>query len=158
MEHIYFDSTGFMHLLSSIVAVFFGTLSLIFNKGSKLHKLIGYVYTISMIVLLVTAFMIYRLFDGFGIFHFTAIVSSLTLIAGLYPALFMRENPKWLYWHSGFMYWSVIGLYGAFVAEMMVRIPNAPFYSMVGIAVGVVMIIGAYFYIKKSKDWETINK
>jgi hypothetical protein len=53
------------------------------------------------------------------------------------------------------MYWSVMGLYAAFVAETMVRIPDAPFYNMVGWATGGVMLIGgiAFGYYKKS--WET---
>ena len=65
------------------------------------------------------------------------------------------------------MYWSVMGLYGAFVAEMMVRIPriviedgspNAMFYNMIGIAVFFVMGF-AYFGIKKKqKQWASFDK
>ena len=61
------------------------------------------------------------------------------------------------------MYWSVIGLYGAFMAETFVRlpeiviesgIPNAMFYNMTGIAVAVVMGVGTYFFIKLKPRWE----
>ncbi|MBC8408564.1 MAG: hypothetical protein H8E12_07575 [Rhodobacteraceae bacterium] len=90
MEHLYFDNTGLLHLISSLLAVFFGTLALLLEKGTTLHKQIGYAYTLCMLIVITTAFMIYRLFGGFGMFHIAAVVSTITLIAGLYPAFFMR--------------------------------------------------------------------
>jgi hypothetical protein len=41
------------------------------------------------------------------------------------------------------MYWSVIGLYAALAAEVLTRIPDTPFFGIVGIATGVITIIGA---------------
>mgnify|MGYP006270489875 CR=1 FL=1 len=32
------------------------------------------------------------------------------------------------------MYWSVVGLYAAFAAEILTRIPDTPFLNMVGLA------------------------
>lgn len=40
------------------------------------------------------------------------------------------------------MYWSVIGLYAAFAAEILTRIPKTPFFGMVGLATGVILLIG----------------
>ena len=60
------------------------------------------------------------------------------------------------------MYWSVMGLYGAFAAETMVRlpdvviesgIPNTTFYNMTGVAVGITMGLAAYFARKNKKKW-----
>jgi hypothetical protein len=65
------------------------------------------------------------------------------------------------------MYWSVIGLYGAFMAETFVRlpkivvdsgVPNSMFYNMTGIAVGITMGIGAYFFIKLKPKWDNLFK
>jgi len=51
------------------------------------------------------------------------------------------------------MYYSVLGLYAAFASEMIVRIPDKPFYTMVGIATGSIFLIGTFFILKKEKVW-----
>jgi uncharacterized membrane protein len=77
--------TGLIHLIISIIALVTGLVVLTTKKGTKNHKQIGYVYSISMILVNLTAFMIYKLYGKFGIFHWFAVISCLTLIAGLYP-------------------------------------------------------------------------
>ena len=79
--------TGTIHLIVSIIAMISGMMVLYRPKGTKQHKQLGYIYVIVMLLVNLTAFMIYRLFGGFGIFHFFAIVSLLTLLAGMYPIL-----------------------------------------------------------------------
>lgn len=154
LSNLTHDNIGLIHLIFSILALITGTAIFIMKKGSKLHKQIGYSYNISMIGVVITAFMIYRLFGGFGLFHIAAIVSGLTLIAGMYPAFFMRHKEGWIGLHIGFMYWSVMGLYAAFVAETMVRIPETPFFGMVGIATAVVMGIGGFVFYRNRAKWE----
>ncbi len=151
------DAVGLVHLVFSVSAVVTGTMVLVAKKGTARHKLVGRVYGVSMLGVIVTAFMIYRLFGGIGVFHITALISFATLLAGMLPVLFFRSNAKWVARHSGFMYWSVMGLYGAFVAEVMVRIPDSPFFGMVGFAVGAVMLVGgiAFGYYKDS--WAGIS-
>lgn len=65
------------------------------------------------------------------------------------------------------MFWSVFGLYGALVAETFVRIPdviivngipNRTFYKITGIAVGLVMGIGAFVSIRNRKKWSQLDK
>jgi len=154
-------SIGLVHLIASVSALILGTMSLSLKKGTALHKKIGYGYAVSMIVLLITAFMLYNLFGRWGIFHWAALISSLTLIAGMLPVLLRSKNYVSL--HLGFMYWSVMGLYGAFTAEVLVRlpkiiiesgIPNSTFYTMTGIAVAITMTTGAILFIKLSRTWQ----
>lgn len=152
-ENLVFDNIGLIHLVRSIIALVTGTMVLVMNKGTSRHKKIGYVYSFSMVLVLITAFMIYRLFGRFGVLHIAAIVSTLTLLAGMVPALFMRNNPAWVRLHIGFMYWSVMGLYAAFIAESMVRIPSTPFFGMIGVATGAVMLVGGIFYVYYKKSW-----
>ena len=102
----------------------FGAAVILKTKGTEIHKKIGYAYCLSMIGVIVTAFMIYRLFDGWGIFHYMAVISSITLLLGMIPALF-RKPSGWIGLHIGFMYWSVVGLYAAFISEVMTRAPWA---------------------------------
>jgi uncharacterized membrane protein len=63
------DWIGVLHVLAATLALVCGTLILRSNKGTRQHKRVGYVYTMSMLVVVATAFGIYRLFGGFGPFH-----------------------------------------------------------------------------------------
>ena len=126
----------------------------------------GYAYTTSMVIVLVTSFFMYHLFGGFGIFHVFAVISSVTLVAGMVPMI--RRKPKqYISLHYNFMYWSVIGLYGAFLAEVLTRIPPMIikdneilplFFNLVGVAVFIIMGFGYYFMSKKKKDWSKFEK
>lgn len=154
MENLVGNTSGLIHLMSAIAALIAGSLVLSMKKGSKKHKQIGYAYVISMAVLLVTSFMIYRLFKGWGIFHYAAAFSLIVLLLGMIPVWTKRPANKWKYQHFNFMYWSVIGLYAAFAAEVLTRIPETPFLGMVGIATGIITIIGAVFLRKNKAKWE----
>jgi uncharacterized membrane protein len=154
MGNLVYSPTGFIHLITAVIALITGTAVLSLKKGTKLHIKIGYVYVISMIIVNGTAFMIYRLFDGFGIFHIAAFINLLTVIAGMTPLLLRKPKNGWLDIHLAFMYWSVMGLYAAFVSEVLTRIPESPFFGTIGIATTTIMIIaGIAFYMKKDK-WE----
>ena len=88
---------GEVHLYSAMLATLFGTLNLIWEKGTKKHKQIGYAYTVSMLVVNITALMIYRLFGHFGIFHYAAVISLATLLAGIIPIMIKRTNKTMLF-------------------------------------------------------------
>lgn len=147
------SNTGLVHFIAGVIALITGTLVLLIKKGTKLHKRIGYIYVISMLVLLISSFMIYRLFDGWGIFHYASIISSISLLVGIIPAIFLRHKSYWLRLHFTGMFWSVIGLWAAFVAEMSVRIPESSFMWMVGVAFGAVMLIGVIVFAMNKVKW-----
>ena len=156
MSSLFSSEIGLIHFVASILALILGTAVLIMTKGSKSHIRMGYFYVASMVVLLVTAFMLYNLFGKWGIFHYFAVISSVTLALGMIP-IFLRNHIKnWAYLHFSFMYWSVIGLYGAFVSEMMTRIPEVPFYNMVGVATGGVMLFGGILFGINKAKWMKI--
>lgn len=144
-------SIGLFHLVAALVALITGTLVLIKTKGTIFHKRIGYIYSVSMVLMNLSAFGLYNLFGTWGIFHYGAVVSLLTVVGGMAAAI--RRKPKWIYRHLAFMYWSVIGLYAAFFSEAFTRIPATPFFGMVGIATGATMFIGAYAFHKNKKKW-----
>lgn len=157
------SQTGLIHFIASLFALLFGTLILVLPKGTAKHKTIGRLYGLTMLVVLVTAFMTYRLFGTWGIFHWTAVISSLTLFAGLFPILTKRPTDNYISLHFSFMYWSVMGVYGAFVSETLVRmpkvavesgIPNSVFYNMTGIGTALVMGLGVYFFLKLKPKWD----
>ena len=160
MENIVTGATGLIHLISSIIALLTGVFVLTTTKGTKAHKQIGYIYVISMIILNITSFMIYRLFGKFGIFHWFAILSFLTLLLGIYPVL-VKNFKSYLLVHFNYMYWSVVGLYCAFCAEILTRIPfiyDLPnkgqlFGILTGVSIFIVMTIATIIFVKMKPKW-----
>lgn len=155
MTHLTGDWIGVLHLASSILSMIFGAAVLLSGKGTPLHKKMGYAYTVNMLIILITALFIYRLFGSFGPFHYLAIIGFFYLAGGIIPVLFRLKN--WIKIHVYFMYWSVVGLYAAFMAEVAVRIPNVSFWWMVGIGTGTVTLLGGIFYSKKKSVWFNIR-
>ena len=94
MENFVYSTTGWIHLTTSIIALITGTMILAMKKGTATHIKVGYIYVISMLIVVVTAFMIYRLFDGRGIFHCAAVVSGVTLASGMVPVIFRRPKKR----------------------------------------------------------------
>jgi len=156
MQNLVGNEVGLIHLIFSLLSVLFGTVVILGRKGTKTHKNYGYVYLIAITLTNVTAFMIYRLFGYFGPFHFAALMSLSTTYAGIIPAWRKRPVKAWKYFHFRFMYWSVIGLYMAFVAELLTRIPGTPFFGMVGLASAMVFLAGIYFLKKKEAAWKKV--
>jgi len=147
------SSLGWFHLATALIAMVIGAFVLATRKGTKRHKQVGYLYVFSMLLVCGSAMGIYRLTGAFGIFHITAIVGFLTLAGGMIPMLMKNIERKYKAVHIWFMYYSVLGLYAAFASEMIVRIPDKPFYTMVGIATGSIFLIGTFFILKKEKVW-----
>ncbi|TXF88630.1 hypothetical protein FUA23_14285 [Neolewinella aurantiaca] len=154
---------GFIHFLSAVAAMLAGGGVLFLPKGTVLHRRLGYIYVVTMVVMLGTAFSIYSLYGEFGLFHYLAVFSSLTLIGGMVPVILKKPKPGYVSMHFSFMYWSVIGLYMAFVAETAVRLPQTviadgvptnTFYTMVAIGSGVVMVAANVSWFRNKKRWQ----
>jgi uncharacterized membrane protein len=114
------------------------------RKGTRWHRTLGHIYLTSMISLNVTALFIYRLFGHFGPFHWLAVSSLLTLIAGIVPVFTRRPKGLWLERHAIFITVSFIGLVAAFSAEITSRIPGLEeaIGSVVGLTSALVIGIG----------------
>jgi len=122
-------------------------------KGTKKHKQIGYIYVSSMVLVCGSAWGIYNLKENFGMFHILAFVGFVTLAAGMIPLILKNIQKSYKVFHFWFMYHSVLGLYAAFASELSVRIPRKPFNAMVGIATGVIFVLGSLFIYWKDKKW-----
>ncbi len=126
------STIGLIHVIAAVVALLTGTLIFFSNKGGLLHRRVGYGYVVSMLVLNISAFLIYRLFGKFGPFHIAALFSTATILGGMVPALLRHRVRNWLQWHYYFMNWSVVGLYAAFWAETFTRtLPMGQFWPIV---------------------------
>ncbi len=145
---------GNIHLISAICALLFGTWVLAKPKGTSGHRIGGYAYVISMVVMLLTSFLTYRLYGHFGLFHYLSVAASLTLMGGMLPMWLKKPIKSFRFWHFQFMYWSVIGLYMGLAAELLTRIPETPFLSMVILASTSVYILGIIGMMKFYKPWQ----
>ncbi|WP_111979602.1 DUF2306 domain-containing protein [Algibacillus agarilyticus] len=110
----------FVHICLGFLSLFTGLYILFTRKGNRKHKLVGRVYFISMLGLNLTSFGIYKLFNGWGIFHWMAVASLIPLIAGYIAIIYKNINA-----HYYFMCWSYIGLLCATISEIFVHVPMA---------------------------------
>lgn len=109
---------GLAHTVCAVTAMVFGLVVVFKPKGNIVHKRLGYAYVVAMLIMNITGFGIYN-FGSLSLFHAFALVSLITLLAGVIPA--MRRTKGWFKKHYFFMSWSVVGLYCAFWAEVGVR-------------------------------------
>lgn len=162
---MYQDGIGFVHLCAAMLSVVSGSLVLALRKGTRMHTTLGFVYVAGMMATLASAFMIYRFYGRWGLFHYLAVVSSVTILLGMIP-MFVRRS----WWrdpikvHFRFMYWSVGGLYAALAAELLVRVPGilrlfsgvlpkVLFHYLVLIITGLVILVFAMLFRARKRTW-----
>jgi uncharacterized membrane protein len=152
---------GLFHLFTAITALISGALVFYSRKGTRRHKQTGYTYTVSMVIVIVSAFSTYNSTGSFNILHLAALISAVTLSCGMYFVLRKKKDKDWLPKHYMFMIWSYIGLFAAFISESATRI-GVPyleranvesfvwFWAIVGLASFLVVYIGILL-IQKNK-------
>lgn len=153
MDNLIHSTTGLVHVLTAIAAMVAGTLVLLIKKGTRIHRLWGYLYFYLMLVMNGTSFLMYGLLGTFGPFHVAALFSLATLLAGFVPVIRRKPHSKWLMQHFTFMYFSIVGLYAAFASETLTRIPKTPFFTMVILASLLITAIGVVIYKRMRPRW-----
>jgi uncharacterized membrane protein len=145
-------TVGQLHLATALIALAAGGWVVLRQKGTTAHRRVGWLYAASMLIMNVTALLIYRLTGTFGPFHVAALASLATLIAGIIPAWRRRPVGNWIEHHYYWMAYSYLGLIAAAVAETATRVPAVQavaggptpmFWTIVVIATIAVFIIGA---------------
>ena len=144
-----------LHTACGFLALLLGLVVLWNPKGTLLHRRLGILYCLAMLVLNLTAFGIYRVFGRFGIFHVMAIVSLLTVLAGLIPVLFRRRIRQWLAWHYQFMAWSYAGLLAATANEAFVHIQAL---NQIARANGLVVLLAQVIILGGSATWINLRQ
>ncbi len=149
-DNIIHSTIGLIHTIFALIAMITGLVVVYNIKGTLFHKRIGYVYVASMLLLNVSSFFVVN-FGGFSLFHFFAILSLATVLAGIIPAI--RRPKKWFGYHFYFMSWSVVGLYCAFWAEIGTRFVKnmQQFWWAVALATIITTIIGSRIINKQAK-------
>ncbi len=134
------DIPGTLHYGSALGALALGAVVALGRKGTPAHRWLGRAYLAAMLLLNFSALTIYDLFGGFGAFHWMALASLATLLAGYGVA--RRRRRGWVRMHGEFMGWSYVGLLAAAVAESVSRIPGAPFGVSVTVSSLIVLAVG----------------
>jgi uncharacterized membrane protein len=143
-------SLGWIHTLAALGALLTGAAVLLTRKGTRRHRQLGWSYVVSMLLLNVTALLIYRLFGRFGPFHVGAVFSFVTVVAGTAAALGARRTrgrrdpvarARALERHYQWMTWSYVGLVAAAVSEIATRVPALRPRPEQGLAFGVTVAV-----------------
>lgn len=129
-----------LHIVTATTALISGASVLLRPKGGPRHRIWGKVYFGSMLVMNLSALLIFRLFGGFGPFHAAALASLGTVIPAFVAV--RRRRPGWLVRHYYWMTFSYVGLLAALVSEVATRLPEAPFWGAVVVASLAVILIG----------------
>lgn len=138
---------GLLHTTFACGALISGTFVIAAAKGTRRHLLVGRLYGICMLLLNVSALLVYNLSGHFGPFHFAALLSLLTLVAGLWPAY--RRRPGWPVRHAYYMSWSYGGLLAAAAAEAASRVPGWDFLWSVIISSLLVLLGGGWVIARR---------
>lgn len=147
MEHVLRHPVGLLHLLVAIIGIISGTVVILSKKGTAAHKWFGRSYVIMMVAINLSAFLIYEVYGRFALFHWMAVFSLLTVIAGYIPAQTRKSN--WRARHAYFMSASYVGLLAALAAEILTRTPWLPFLGAVGIASTAVIVLGLVIMFRR---------
>jgi uncharacterized membrane protein len=103
------DPFGLVHALFGVAALILGLALLLRRKGTRVHRRIGQGYVLSMLLLNITALMIYDLYGRFGPFHVASVISAATIAAGFIPVYLRRPRTAWMQLHATFMCCSCVG-------------------------------------------------
>jgi uncharacterized membrane protein len=139
------DLLGLFHTGCALAAVVLGFIVIVRRKGGRFHRRLGFAYFVAMVLMNVTAFMIYDLFGRFGPFHWLAVVSLVTVVGAFVPA-WLRRPARWLYVHAYMMTWSYAGLIAALVSEIGTRTPGARFEHVIWAGSAVILIAAVLIY------------
>jgi uncharacterized membrane protein len=140
-----------VHFVGACLALVLGPLVLWLRKGTRLHIRVGYAYVACMLVVNVPVFFTYELFGRFGMFHGFAVMSLVSLTYGIGSAMARWPKDGWLHLHLSGMYWSVMGLYFAGIAQLMTTFR----WNLTQVLVGAVCmaVVSTVLFAKNRKRW-----
>jgi uncharacterized membrane protein len=106
--------------MAAVSALLVGAVVLGLPKGVGPHRLVGSTYVVCLVVVDVAALSVHRE-ATFGVFHALAVVSLLTIVAGVLPFLLGSRSPLAVNMHAYCMAWSYAGLVAAGCGQLAVN-------------------------------------
>ncbi len=137
---------GTIHFVLAIASLVVGGAVLIAQKGGQRHHVLGYIYSVALLLVNVSALSVYPDSGEPGPFQALALVSLVTLSCGFVPALLRRPRGWWIDLHAYFMSWSYVGLVGAGAAQMTTKFSLLPHPLSVAVP-SLAIVIGGGFLI-----------
>ncbi len=112
---------GWVHLGAALIAMAAGGTALLLPKGDRRHRLLGRTYAAAMTLLILSSFTIFSLNGRWNAFHILSLVATVTLAAALIAIWRWRvtRQPSWLLTHQYNMAFGYLGLWMAFVSELL---------------------------------------
>lgn len=132
-----------IHTIFSVMALLVGAYIFFIKKGTSKHKILGYIYSLSMLALIVSSFWIFELWGSFGIYHIMSLVSFITLMIGLSFPLLFRHLSYWYIQHYIWMSYSYVGLLMAGGSHIFRLFPDTPSWILMLILWGLPYIVGS---------------
>ena len=112
---------GWLHFITSLIAVGIGAVILLRPKGTPTHRLWGRLYALAGLATSITALGIYRL-GGFFFAHWFGIAALIVIVLGVMAAHFKFPAKGWMQLHLTCMLLSFYILIGGGVNEMFLRV------------------------------------
>lgn len=139
------------HTVLGALALATGAWNLMTEKGTKCHRIAGWIYVGSMAGLIISSFAIFELFGNFGPFHIMSLVSGITIALAIYFPLRREHYENWLEHHYMWITWSYVGLVMATGSHLFEHGPPGwPFWMRGLLYWGLPCMVGAIL-ISKSK-------
>jgi uncharacterized membrane protein len=104
-------------VVAATSSLLLGAVVLLRRKGNATHRRVGAAYAVVLFLVNVAALSVHR--DAtFGVFHWLALLSLVTLAAGLAPMLSGRRSHRVVATHAFCMTWSYAGLVAAGTGQL----------------------------------------
>ena len=128
------------HVVAASSALIAGAGVLLLPKGTQLHRAIGAVYVLALVLVNTAALSLHRE-STFGVFHALAVASLVTIAVGLSPLLLGKRSPMAIATHAYCMTWSYAGLVAAGCGQLAVALGRDLGAWVVPVAIGAVLSI-----------------
>ena len=115
-------TTGLVHSVLAALCIVIGLVQLVGRKGSPSHRMLGYVFVVSMLIVNISTLSVRRFTGGFNIFHVEAGLNLACVVAAMLPMLRRPRPSNWLLTHYRWMAGAYIGLIAAGLTELVVRL------------------------------------
>ena len=136
------EINGWIHVIGVTNGLILGAVVILVPKLTKLHRVLGLGYLVSMVAVNVSALTIFRETGSVGPFHILAVVSLVTLGLGYNEVVRKRKTKGWLERHGIYMAFSYVGLVAAGASQFASNyLPVAPLVGNLGASV-LVFVIG----------------
>lgn len=131
------------HVLAALSALGAGAAVLLLRKGTHTHRRLGTVYVVALALVNAAALSLHRE-STFGVFHALAIVSLVTIVAGLSPLLVGKRSPVVIANHAYCMTWSYAGLVAAGSGQLTVTLGQDAGAWVVPVTIAVVLTLSGF--------------